>query len=204
MKRLRAVIKSIFDRPFFYTVIRRIALFGDDKRPVVQALDMEDTDRILDVGCGAGDYAGIVRERGYYLGVDSHPDFIRAAKNRFTGKNIDFAAGDILKLDIPDKSFDKAILVFVMHHINDEGCERLLEKLSRVVKKRCVIVENINCRYHFINNLLCRLDRGEFIRPLEHQKRLIGRYFEIEGIKYYYARSFIKKRILFVCSPASR
>lgn len=197
----KSLFKIVFDIPFLYQSLRNIATFVIRIKPIVQALDLKDTDKILDVGCGNGEYSKIVDSKGYYLGIDKDPNFIKRAKDKFKNKNVKFLLADILQINIFDESFDKAILIFVMHHIDDNECELLLRRLGNIVKDRLVIVENVYTKYHILNNILCKLDRGAFIRTLEKQKMFIGKYFSIDKINYYYTKSFIKKRVLFVCKP---
>lgn len=198
---MKFLFKIIFDIPFFYCLLRNMVTFGIKTKPIVLALDLKEKDRILDVGCGIGEYSKIVPKKGYYLGIDKDQNFIKKAKKNFKNKNIDFLCADFLEISTLKKSFNKAILVFLIHHLDDEDCEKLLKKLSCLVQDRCVIVENIYTKYHHLNNLLCVLDRGSFVRPLQEQKKLIEKYFEIEEVSYYYTRLPIKKRILFVCKP---
>jgi ubiquinone/menaquinone biosynthesis C-methylase UbiE len=198
---MRALIKKIFDIPFCYRFLRTIGTGGVQIKPIISELDLQNTDRILDVGCGSGDYAAFIPPNAYYLGVDSDPHFIQKALDKYKQKNVEFICSDFLEVFLPPKSFDKVLVIFTMHHIDDDNCKQILKKLSVVVKERCIIVENMYMRYHFVNNILCALDRGSFIRSFYNLKELITTYFNIEKVTYYYTRTFVKKRVLFVCKP---
>lgn len=78
--------------------------------------------RILDVGCGLGDFVSFLNERTsgdfQYIGIDIVPDFIEQAKRDYVGKNINFVVGDIYKAVFPP--VDIAILSGALSfHVED-------------------------------------------------------------------------------------
>lgn len=95
--------------------------------------------RILDVGCGLGDFVGFLREYTSgdfeYIGIDIVPDFIAQAKRDYIGKNISFVIGDIYNEVFPP--VDIAILSGALSfHVEDNqkllhhALEKMLEAVS--------------------------------------------------------------------------
>lgn len=93
---------------------------------------------ILDVGCGPGtitaDFAGLVPE-GQVVGLDCTPNILQVAKALATKRglsNLQFAIGDIHKLDFPDDTFDIAHAHQVLQHVGNPT--QALREMRRVVK----------------------------------------------------------------------
>ena len=81
--------------------------------------------KVLDVGSGAGDVAitlaDFVGEDGSVIGVDVNPEILETAKTRADAegyKNIEFIAGDIRTLDLPD-DFDAVAGRLVLMYMAD-------------------------------------------------------------------------------------
>lgn len=91
--------------------------------------------RILDLGGGWGFYAESLKKRGHeHLILDVvQPGYQKAPVVLYDGSKIPF----------PDQSFDVAILVTMLHHVDDPVA--LLREVHRVTRKRVVVVEDL---YH--------------------------------------------------------
>ncbi|MCG9128287.1 class I SAM-dependent methyltransferase [Candidatus Poribacteria bacterium] len=94
--------------------------------------------KVLDVGSGAGDVAitlaDFVGEQGRVIGVDVNPDVLETAKNRAVAaghKNIEFIAGDIRTLDLPN-DFDAVAGRLVLMYMADPV--EALRHLTTLVK----------------------------------------------------------------------
>jgi SAM-dependent methyltransferase len=86
---------------------------------------------VLDVGCGLGFYGKILREAGYdWMGVEVKSEDARQLQ--LAGLPYVLTQGDALPF--PDKSYDAAICVEVLEHI--ENKDRFLQEISRVVRQR--------------------------------------------------------------------
>jgi SAM-dependent methyltransferase len=86
--------------------------------------------RVLDLGCGVGDFWQHLRRRGIacdYLGVDLSPEMVRRCKERFPeGK---FECRNILDWQ-PDRPFDY-VVSFGIHNIVVPNGRHLLEQVTR-------------------------------------------------------------------------
>jgi SAM-dependent methyltransferase len=87
----------------------------------------------LDCGCGRGEYVRVLRDR-YHLnacGVEFMADKVADA-HRVPGLAPFVQQGDLEKLDLPDRSFDGALLNEVLEHIPNEAAA--LREIHRVLR----------------------------------------------------------------------
>lgn len=92
--------------------------------------------RVLDVGCGTGDNALFVAERGFSVtGVDSAPSALTAARAKATarGAAASFALMDVLELARLAERFETAIDSGLLHVFSDEDRQRLIAGLHAVL-----------------------------------------------------------------------
>jgi len=95
---------------------------------------------VADLGCGTGDVAEhlapLVRK---VIAVDRERSMLQAARRRLGGaKNVDFVEADLLDLPIRNGEVDAAIIMLVLHHIEDPAmalreCARTLKADGRVL-----------------------------------------------------------------------
>jgi SAM-dependent methyltransferase len=82
-------------------------------------------DSILDIGCGPGTVLELMPEGVRYLGIDLEPAYIDAARSRF-GDRGEFVCVDVSDAKLPPRSFDLAIAVGILHHLDDDAADSLL------------------------------------------------------------------------------
>lgn len=91
---------------------------------------------LLDVGCGPGtitrELGNTVGPTGEVLGIDSAAEVIRLAENESAAPNVRFTVQDVLRLDLPDGSFDVVHAHQVLQHLTDPVAA--LREMSRVVR----------------------------------------------------------------------
>lgn len=84
---------------------------------LLNKLHLDQDVKVLDVGCGVGEYGHFLRERdfqGEYVGVDSSFDFIRIARSQALSKSKFFFA-EAENLPFARNSFDVVFSLFSMH-----------------------------------------------------------------------------------------
>ena len=89
--------------------------------------------KILDVGCGAGSYTGILklyRPQLKVYGVDISRAAIKKAKKDFP--NINFVIASTDRLPFPDGFFDAVVMKCVLEHLKDP--DKALVEVRRVLK----------------------------------------------------------------------
>jgi SAM-dependent methyltransferase len=113
------------------------ALFaaGDDLRRLVALAGPTGSERVLDVGCGAGHtalaFAPHVRE---VVGVDVTPEMVATAAELARSRGLDgasFVVAAAEALPFPDRSFDLVTCRFAAHHFAD--LKRALAEAARVL-----------------------------------------------------------------------
>jgi ubiquinone/menaquinone biosynthesis C-methylase UbiE len=88
--------------------------------------------RVLDCGCGAGEYVSALRAAGVEAyGVEYQAEKVAIARQRGLGEDL-VRQGDLARLDYPDESFELAFLNEVLEHVPDE--KRALKEVARVLK----------------------------------------------------------------------
>jgi ubiquinone/menaquinone biosynthesis C-methylase UbiE len=134
--------------------------------------------RVLDLGCGTGDYA-VLFERAAYCGVDSDDRYVQAAAARVERANVTFAVGDATALEFPDASFDYCFSVGLHHHLPDDAVLRSLTDAVRVSAPGRVVVADAIFPPHgnWPGWVLRRLDRGKHVRRLDAYAALLRSRF---------------------------
>ena len=87
---------------------------------VLDAADVGEGSRVLDVATGPGQVADCAVARGAsVLGIDLSPVVVRLARQLHPG--IEFREGDAHRLPIADESFDAVVANFLIPHLADHG-----------------------------------------------------------------------------------
>ena len=110
------------DRHWWYRG-RRTVLEG-----VIADLELTHGARILDAGCGSGRNMIELRRHGTVTGVELSEASVEIARSRGAGEVV---AGSVLEMPFPDASFDFAVSLDVIEHLEDDlGA---LRELRRVI-----------------------------------------------------------------------
>jgi arsenite methyltransferase len=98
----------------------------EQRRLVIEALDLQPGERVLDIGAGPGflacEMAAVVGEAGSVHGVDPSESMLAIAAHRERAPGsapTEFRAGDALELPYPDASFDAAVTTQVYEYVED-------------------------------------------------------------------------------------
>jgi SAM-dependent methyltransferase len=109
------------DRHWWYRGRRRVL----DR--VISGLGLAADARILDAGCGSGRNMVELARYGIVTGVELSPLAIEAARSREVGEVL---AGSITDMPLPADSFDLAVCLDVIEHLEDDrGALRELRRL---------------------------------------------------------------------------
>jgi SAM-dependent methyltransferase len=141
--------------------------------------------RVLDLGCGVGDYAALFA-RAQYHGLDLDPGYVAAARRSHARANASFAVGNATALDFPDRAFDYCFSVGLYHHLPDAAVLASLAEARRVAAPgRVLVVDAIYPpRGNWPGWALRRIDRGKHVRTFAAYERLLATGFpplEIEA-----------------------
>jgi ubiquinone/menaquinone biosynthesis C-methylase UbiE len=97
--------------------------------------------RILDLGCGAGDWTARIAEirpDAYVTGIDVGEDFIAAARRRHRACRVEFGVEDFAALSFADGAFDCVYADNSLEHAFD--VDRTLGEIRRVLCDGGVLV----------------------------------------------------------------
>jgi ubiquinone/menaquinone biosynthesis C-methylase UbiE len=109
------------------------------KRRLVQEMDLRPAERVLDIGCGTGTLAVMLKRAEpsiELLGVDGDPDVLRAARAKAAaaGLDIEFNAGLAGELSLPESSVDKVASTLVFHHLSTSVKRAALTDILRTLR----------------------------------------------------------------------
>jgi len=96
--------------------------------------------KVLDIGCGSGIYAKILKRRGAKVtGVDISKTLLRIAEKEVKG--VDFHYASIHKLPFKKNSFDIALSALMLNYVGN--WDKAFKEVNRVLKKGGVYVFSI-------------------------------------------------------------
>jgi SAM-dependent methyltransferase len=88
---------------------------------------------ICDIGCGPGEVARYLKDHGAdTLGIDLSPKMVEKARQ--LSPDIAFQQGDIMNLDVPDRSWGGIAAFYSIIHIPRGKVVQALQELKRVLK----------------------------------------------------------------------
>ena len=130
--------------------------------------------KVLDLGCGPGTNTEFFQPADY-LGIDISEAYISKARQAHPGFN--FACDNFLDLDESfNESYDLVLMSGLLHHLNDEMFMEFMAKSYALIKKggRLIAIENcLHQKQSKLKRKLILMDRGKYVREVEHTRRLI-------------------------------
>ena len=120
-----------------------VGLMGFDRarQELISAAKLEPGQRILDIGCGTGTLA-VMLKRQYasssLIGLDPDPKALRRARTKATrnGVSVQFDQGFADKLPYKDDSFERVFSSFMFHHLDEQERKSMLREVLRVLTPR--------------------------------------------------------------------
>jgi len=99
------------------------------------------SDSLLDVGCGAGVESMLLAEKCSfrYVGLDIFRPYLVQAKKRLPKARANFILCDIRYLPIRDKTFDIALCMNVLEHLQREEGFKLIADLELVTRRQIIV-----------------------------------------------------------------
>jgi len=116
-----------------------IGLFGtieaaaEQDRECVLAWARTVTGRIIDVGCGPGQWTNFLHQHGVEIeGVDPVPEFIEEARRRYSA--VDYRLGDADRLDVKDASIGGILAWYSLIHTAPHQVGTALTEFARCIR----------------------------------------------------------------------
>ncbi len=118
-----------------------VKLLGGDKarRVLIDQAAIEAGHRVLDIGCGTGTLAVLIKREHpdvVIVGLDPDPEALARARRKAAraGLSIQFDQGFGDELPYPSGQFDRVISSFMFHHLPAEEKLKTLSAVHRVLK----------------------------------------------------------------------
>ena len=130
MAQVTTGLRSILSLPPIYVLFQNVVGAGNLRRILVTThVRPSASDRVLDIGCGAGDILKYLPKVDY-VGVDLSENYIQTARRRFEGRG-PFHVGNACDLaSIVGKNFTLITAVGLLHHLDDVEAGSLLKSAA--------------------------------------------------------------------------
>ena len=169
---------------------------------LARALDVRPGERILDVGCGTGIGAALARDR--YVGIDTDLPYLRFARQWVgTASGYAFLRMSATDLGFRTRVFDKAVLINVVHHLDDALLDRFLLELTRVVRTSVVVLDAAPDSANRLSRFFLTHDRGEHLRPRPALRALLARRYRVADEEVFHNRLRYVSQVMFTLQPAA-
>lgn len=131
-------VVSIYERP--WRPIAGRLLFGrrwkssEERRVVMEKLDVQPEDNALDVCCGPGNYTRPLAKaahRGIAIGIDMSETMVASGARQGGGSNLAYVRGDAEKLPFESGRFDVACCINAIHMLRSPMAA--LDEMMRVL-----------------------------------------------------------------------
>ena len=133
-----------FQNPGFFEEIRmewiwnRLGSFRYKK--FIDELQFRSDENVLDFGCGGGAVSKHIAKKlanGTLVCLDTSEFWLEKAKKRMKdSSNVKYICQDIEDADIPDNHFDSVFLHFVLHDIDEQERQKVIDNLAGKLKEK--------------------------------------------------------------------
>ena len=123
----------------FYDLIAKLLGADAARRTLLDLAPLRPGDRVLDIGCGTGSFATMLKQRHpgvVVTGLDPDPRALARARHKAeqAGVSVRFDQGFADSLEYPAASFDWVFSSFMFHHLEGSNREKTLREVRRVLK----------------------------------------------------------------------
>ncbi len=135
-------------------------------------------DRLLDIGCGTGDLAGLITDVEF-VGHDPSADYVASARAAYPAA--EFHVGGVGEFEPEPGSFDVCVAKGVLHHLDDGLAEQLFAEAHRALRPggRLITMDPVLVDGQSpVARFLALRDRGENVRTIDGYLALAATSFE--------------------------
>ena len=128
-----------FLTPFYDFIQKYIVRDVRYKTLLIEQANIQPGQRVLDLGCGTGTLAIMVKQRqsnAEVVGLDADPDMLKVARHKSATLHapVQFDTGYTNSLPYPDASFDRVMSSIMIHHLKTPDKETTAREVFRVLK----------------------------------------------------------------------
>jgi 2-polyprenyl-3-methyl-5-hydroxy-6-metoxy-1,4-benzoquinol methylase len=178
------IIHNILSSIYIYIFLQKLMSATNVRKNFVRK-HIKTGHNVIDVGSGPSLILNDLPKINYY-GYDINSSYIKYAKKKYSNKNFHFFCKELSKNEISKlPNFDCALLLGLVHHLNDKEFDNIICLLKKSLKEngKILILENlITKNQNFISRFLIKNDKGYNIRTLSQYKLILNKYFS--KIKY--------------------
>ena len=179
----------------------RLPAYWGTMSRLARALDVQSGERILDVGCGTG--IGTALASGGYVGIDTDLPYLHFARRWVGTAGCAFLKMSAADLGFRTRSFDKAVLINVVHHLEDALLDRFLLELTRVVRSSVVVLDAAPDTANRVSRFFLAHDRGDHLRPRRTLRALLERHYRVANEEVFHNRLRYVSQVMFTLQPPS-
>lgn len=174
--------ERVLSNPAVYKAFKRIVLpDGVLERLVADHFVVADGGRVLDLGCGFGDYAMFYASRCDYLGIDHNESYIETAKRMNATSSARFMVADVADPSVAEYGpFDLVMMSGVLHHLPSDAVRDLVTLIRPLISEhgKFVAMEPVfDPDQRLTARLTIAADRGRFARDEDGYRSLMETAF---------------------------
>lgn len=112
-------------------------LFGKYKLKTLIDNEIQNNWTILDAGCGRDSPLKHIKNGSYKVGLDFYEPYIVQSKAKRIHN--DYVIGDVKEMPFKDKSFDVAVSIEVLEHLDKDDGLKMIKEMERVAKRKIIL-----------------------------------------------------------------
>lgn len=125
--------------PIYDPLLRWMMREEPIKRRLIEEAGIQPGQRILDLGCGTGTLALMIKQtmpEAEVTGLDGDPRVLEIARSKATdaGVNLKLDHGMAYQLPYGDNSFDRVLSSLVFHHLATDDKRRTMQEVYRTLR----------------------------------------------------------------------
>jgi ubiquinone/menaquinone biosynthesis C-methylase UbiE len=160
---------------FIYDTLEPVLLLGKQAeydKHIVSLLETDDSNRVLDLGCGTGVLTRMIADRlnadagGTAIGIDAAGKMIKVARKKRAARNCIFEVMAAESLSYENDSFDAVVSSLFFHHVQMDLKEKTLSEAFRIMRPGGrLVIADMHVPTTWMGALVSHVSRWFFMQP---------------------------------------